>query len=121
MWLGSQVFWAASAFNANIGAWNTASMANMAYVCALCHRQRVRSVCFVLACVLRSFLEYSYAIGRGGRSLRRCMHLPRFTHFSSIVCALVRSRKISPGCPHSTAAEPCISIVERQHVPLHAL
>jgi surface protein len=28
-WLGSQAFKSASAFNANIGAWNTASVSNM--------------------------------------------------------------------------------------------
>ncbi len=36
VWLGLQAFYGATAFNANIGAWNTASIANMAYVCALC-------------------------------------------------------------------------------------
>ncbi len=30
----SQAFSGTSAFNANIGAWNTASVSNMAYVCA---------------------------------------------------------------------------------------
>ncbi len=30
---GAQAFHSASAFNANIGAWNTASVSNMAYVC----------------------------------------------------------------------------------------
>jgi surface protein len=29
---GAQVFYSASAFNANVGAWNTASVSNMAYV-----------------------------------------------------------------------------------------
>ena len=33
-WLGAQAFHRASAFNANIGAWNTASVSNMALVCA---------------------------------------------------------------------------------------
>ncbi len=58
VWLGPQAFNLASAFNANIGAWNTASMTTIVRVCALCHRQRVRSVCFMLASVLDSFLEY---------------------------------------------------------------
>ncbi len=31
---GAQAFASASAFNANIGAWNTASVSNIAYVCA---------------------------------------------------------------------------------------
>jgi hypothetical protein len=38
-WLGSQAFEGAAAFNANIGAWNTASMTTMASVCPHCHRQ----------------------------------------------------------------------------------
>ena len=31
---GAQAFWSASAFNANIGAWNTATVTTMQYVCA---------------------------------------------------------------------------------------
>jgi hypothetical protein len=33
-WLGAQTFQMASAFNANIGAWNTAALTVMSYVCA---------------------------------------------------------------------------------------
>jgi hypothetical protein len=33
-WLGSQAFRWASAFNANIGAWNTAAVTTLSYVCA---------------------------------------------------------------------------------------
>jgi hypothetical protein len=33
-WLGSQAFQSASAFNANICAWNTAAVTSLAYVCA---------------------------------------------------------------------------------------
>ena len=33
-WLGLQAFYGATAFNANIGAWNTASITTMARVCA---------------------------------------------------------------------------------------
>ncbi len=29
VWFGAQAFWQAKAFNANIGAWNTASVSNM--------------------------------------------------------------------------------------------
>jgi hypothetical protein len=57
VWLGSQAFKFASAFNANIGSWNTASMKTIDSVCALGHRMRVRRVCFMLACVLHSSLE----------------------------------------------------------------
>jgi surface protein len=57
VWLGSQAFYQATAFNQNIGAWNTAAMTTMASVCALRHRQCVRSVCFMHSFVLDSFLE----------------------------------------------------------------
>ncbi len=43
-WIGSQAFNRAKAFNRNIGAWNTARIANMESVCALCdclHERRV--------------------------------------------------------------------------------
>ncbi len=33
-WLGSQAFNGAAAFNANIGAWNTAAVTTLSYVCA---------------------------------------------------------------------------------------
>ncbi len=59
MWLGLQAFFEAKAFNANIGAWNTASMTTMTTVCALCPRPRLPTVCFMLAFVLHSYLEYS--------------------------------------------------------------
>jgi surface protein len=36
--LGSQAFFSATAFNANIGAWNTASVTNMFWVCAVFHQ-----------------------------------------------------------------------------------
>jgi hypothetical protein len=47
-WFGSQAFDGATVFNANIGAWNTATMTTMGYVCALCHRLRVRRACLGL-------------------------------------------------------------------------
>ncbi len=34
MWFGLQAFYEKKTFNANIGAWNTASVSSMAYVCA---------------------------------------------------------------------------------------
>ncbi len=58
MGLGLQAFSGATVFNANIGAWNTASMKTMSSVFPYCHRQRGLSLRFMLACVLRSFLEY---------------------------------------------------------------
>ena len=33
-WLGAQAFQSASAFNADIGAWNTASVITLSFVCA---------------------------------------------------------------------------------------
>jgi hypothetical protein len=64
-WLGPQAFQYASAFNANIGAWNTASMTTIDSVCALCHRLRV---CLGLA--WGAALGGVYAVGRG---LQPCM------------------------------------------------
>jgi hypothetical protein len=58
VWLGPQAFSGATAFNHDIGAWNTAAMTTMASVCALIAIASVCQVCFVLACVLHSFLEY---------------------------------------------------------------
>jgi hypothetical protein len=40
VWLGSQAFQSASAFNANIGAWNTASVTSLYDVCAASGRRR---------------------------------------------------------------------------------
>jgi hypothetical protein len=48
VWFGAKAFRGATVFNANIGSWNTASMATMSYVCALCHRLRVRRGCLGL-------------------------------------------------------------------------
>ncbi len=55
--LGSQAFKGAAVFNADIGAWNTASMTTIANVSPHCHRLCLRSLCFMLASVLHSFLE----------------------------------------------------------------
>ncbi len=37
VWLGLQAFFKATAFNADIGAWNTARMTDMSSVCPHCH------------------------------------------------------------------------------------
>ena len=42
-WLGAQAFQGAAAFNANIGAWNTASVTTLAAVCAALFRPRRRA------------------------------------------------------------------------------
>jgi hypothetical protein len=75
-WLGLQAFYSATAFDANIGAWNTASVSNMSHVCP--HRRclGLQSACFMLA----------------------------FVHFSSITCALLTARRFSPVRPRPTAA-----------------
>jgi hypothetical protein len=56
VWLGSQAFFGAETFDQNIGAWNTAKMTAIDNVGALC--LFLWRVCFMLACVLHSFLEY---------------------------------------------------------------
>ncbi len=61
-WIGSQAFNEAKAFNANIGAWNTARIANMASVCSHCHRLhgwrtgRCLDVCVPRCCLWHSLL-----------------------------------------------------------------
>jgi hypothetical protein len=60
--LGSQAFNEAKTFNQNIGSWNTAKLASMSYVCALCHRLRVSGVpCKAWDAALRGLS----AVGRG--------------------------------------------------------
>ncbi len=91
MWLGSQAFYLATAFNADIGAWNTARIANMASVCSDCHRLHGwRTGRFLDACVPRCCLWHSLlfralphaatlphrAASQCGTKRPRCMHLP---------------------------------------------
>ncbi len=83
-WFGAKAFYYATAFNANIGAWNTARMTTMGYVCALCHRLRVRRVCLGLGC------GAAWPFCRRPRPTamrafcRASLILPCFTHFWSI-------------------------------------
>ncbi len=72
VWLGSQAFYDAKDFNANIGAWNTASMETMSDVCVLCHRLRVRSVWLSLGwtCSLRACGSARRRSSRRRRSTR---------------------------------------------------
>jgi hypothetical protein len=80
VWLGSQAFNYALAFNANIGAWNTARIANMASVCALI---AIASICEV----------------------RASCKLMCFTHFSSIImCTTDSTEALSGFAPAPTAA-----------------
>jgi hypothetical protein len=95
--LGSQVFYEAKAFNANIGAWNTASIANMVSVCALI---AIASICEVCA----------------------SCKLMCFTHFSSItMCTTDITVALSGFAPALPPQLRRISMVERQHIAPHAL
>jgi hypothetical protein len=50
-WFGAKAFYEATAFNANIGSWNTAAMTSMSYVCTVfCHRLCVRRACLGVGC-----------------------------------------------------------------------
>jgi hypothetical protein len=64
--LGSQAFNMASAFNANIGVWNTAAVTSMAYVCAAFGRRRAT------ASVPDALGRSSMRRGRCARRHRRC-------------------------------------------------
>jgi surface protein len=113
--LGSQAFSSASAFNADIGAWNTASVTSMASVCALCHR-----LCVGRVCGLRRLVWMPSALA--DRACGRACLLVCVTHFSRNICALVRSRNISPGfCQPQLPQLRRISMIERQHIAPHAL
>ncbi len=75
---GAQAFNSASAFNANIGAWNTASVSNMAYVCAA-RGPAARS----MADELGRALNAARPVVRGGTADARA----RRAHVSALACA----------------------------------
>jgi hypothetical protein len=50
--VGSQAFYQASTFNANIGAWNTASVTSLASVCAASARRAHRAIMSLYVVVL---------------------------------------------------------------------
>jgi hypothetical protein len=100
MWLGSQAFYEAKAFNQNIGAWNTARIANMASVCSHCRRLhgwrtgRCLDVCVPRCCLWHSLLFRALPLASAlpHRSASQCgtkrpwrMHLP--CSDSLILCA----------------------------------
>ena len=62
-WLGSQVFNGASAFNANIGAWNTAAVTTLSNVCAAFSAPAARPV---QAGRARRVVDAARAVVRGG-------------------------------------------------------
>jgi hypothetical protein len=71
-WLGLQAFYQATAFNANIGAWNTASMTTMDSVCAL---NAIASGCEVCAsCLLVCFTHFSSIRMPSAAADRGCSH-----------------------------------------------
>ncbi len=84
-WFGAKAFRGATVFNANIGAWNTASMTTMSYVCAVCHRQRVRPVWLGLR--RGAALRCLDAVGRGRQPcmLSASLILLCCTHFLRIL------------------------------------
>jgi hypothetical protein len=70
-WLGSQAFSGATAFNANIGAWNTARIAKLASVSPHCHRLHGwRTGCCLGVCRPRCCLD-AHSCRAGTR--RRCV------------------------------------------------
>jgi hypothetical protein len=118
VWLGSQAFFSATAFNANIAAWNTASMTSIASVCLHCHRLSVRGVC------MRRCAACLPSGGRSSLQPRMCASV--FHSFLEYVCSisarLVPARKISLGLRQPQPPQlPCISTVERLHLAPHAL
>ena len=116
---GSQAFAAAylgaTAFNQDIGAWNTAAMTEMRYVCVLCDCLRARHVPWleVRRCVA-SVPSATADRARGHACLLAC-----FTHFSSNMSALVTTQRPSPACPHPASA--VAPNLERLHLAPHAL
>jgi surface protein len=98
VWLGSQVFNGASAFNANIGAWDTASVTELGGVCAAfsarAARQRGRDA-------LGRVFDAARAVVRGGT-------------------ADARARVCAETCGHAHAlAFPCADIAARSKDGLH--
>jgi hypothetical protein len=74
VWFGAKAFYGATVFNANIGAWNTARMTSMSYVCAVCHRQCVRRVWLGLGC------GAAWPVCRSAAADSHACFLPCFTH-----------------------------------------
>jgi hypothetical protein len=64
VWFGSQVFFFASAFNANIGDWNTAAVTTLDSVCAAFGRRHATAADALGRCSIRR--------GRCARRHRRC-------------------------------------------------
>jgi hypothetical protein len=95
-WLGSQALRGATAFNANIGAWNTASMTTMASVCALCHRPACAE-CVLRACLCASLISRVLVCHRPWRIKPAALH--------ACVCrASLISRVLL--CAHSDSTQP---------------
>jgi hypothetical protein len=92
VWLGSQAFDEATTFNANIGAWNTASMATMSYVCALCHRLRVRPVRLGVGCGAALRICHRPQSTAMHAFFRASLILLCFTHFSRVYCRILCSK-----------------------------
>ncbi len=79
VWLDPQAFAVASAFNANIGAWNTASVTNMFQVRAACS-----AGCGTMRPARSIGIRCGVAVVRGGTAdARACMS----TQVSALACA----------------------------------
>jgi hypothetical protein len=96
--LGAQAFYRASAFNANIGAWNTASVLDMYRVCAAFSARRRATA----AGRARRVVDAARAVVRGGT-------------------AEARARVCAQTCGHAHARAPtCVGIAARTKDGIHA-
>jgi hypothetical protein len=91
-WLGAQAFYSASAFNANIGAWNTASITSLSSVCAAFparaarHRRRA---------ALGRVVDAARAVVRGGTTgarARVCAETCGHAHARASTCVGIAAR-----------------------------
>ncbi len=94
-WFGSQAFWSASAFNANIGAWNTASVLNMQSVCAAfparAERNRRRDALGRVVDAARAVVRGGTADARAHVCAQMCGHAHvRVSHVCRYSCAYER-------------------------------
>jgi surface protein len=88
-WLGSQAFNGASAFNADIGAWNTASVTSLGNVCAALSARRRGSASGTRSAGVRC------GAGRCARRRRRCALACVRADVSARACAGVHVRRYS--------------------------
>ncbi len=103
--VGLQAFFKATAFNADIGAWNTARMTDMSSVCPHCHRLPFwRTGCFLDVCRPRCCLDTSR------RTLVPCWH-------SLLFHALPHAAAL----PHRSASQCCTKWPQCMLLPCSSL